>query len=71
MKRTWSIHRCFIAKANSQTRWDQGYQQLLRWTTQRAGERPSPAPLQVQEDADADCVVCAGLDHPASPGPNH
>lgn len=69
MKRAWSIHRRFIAKTNSQTRWDQVYQHLLRWTTQRAEEGPSPAPLQ--EVSDADRVVCAGLDHPASPSPNH
>ena len=68
-KRTWSIRRRFIAQANSQSRWDQVYQHLLRWTSQRAEEGTSPAALQ--EDADADRVVCAGLDHPASPCPNH
>lgn len=69
MKHAWSIHRRFVAKTNSQTRWDQVYQQLLRWTTQRAGEVTPPTPTQ--EVSDADRVVCAGLDHPASPSPNH
>jgi hypothetical protein len=69
MKRAWSIHRRFLAQANSQTRWDQVYQQLLRWTTQRA--EAGTAPASRQEDADADRVVCAGLNHPASPCPNH
>jgi len=35
MKRAWSIHRRFVAKSTSQTRWDQVYQQLLLWTTNR------------------------------------
>lgn len=42
MKRAWSIQRCFVAKNDGQTRWDQVYQQLLRWTTHppNGGEVP-------------------------------
>ena len=66
MRQAWRIHRRFVAKSTSQTRWDQGYQRLLRMT-QGAGGIPSPVPPR--EVSDADRLVGARLAPPASASP--
>ena len=67
--RIWSIRRLTIWRSDAQTRWDQAYQHLLQWTTDREG---APAPLAPQQEvADACCPLRPCLDQPTSPSANH
>ena len=72
MKRAhpWSIRRQTVWRSDSQMRWDQAYQHLLQWTTDREGAHEPPLAPQ-QEVADACCPLRPCLDQTTSPSPNH
>jgi hypothetical protein len=65
MTRSWTVCRQFSPRRDSDRRWDQVYQLLVRWTEQP--DLPRPAPI-AQEVPDARRGVRAGLHDPPSPG---
>ena len=65
MNRSWTVCRQPIPRRDSERRWDQAYQLLVRWAGQ--GDLPGPA-LIAGEVPDARSGVCAGVDHPPGAG---
>jgi len=53
--RTWSIRRQTMRRSDAQTRWDQAYQHLLQWTTDREGAHE--APLAPQQETSRVCLT--------------
>jgi hypothetical protein len=68
MTRTWTVCRQPSSHRDGDRRWDQAYQQLVRWAEQP--DLPWPAPI-AEEVPDARGDLCAGLHDPPSPGPDH
>ncbi len=66
----WRIQRQTIRRSDAQTRWDQAYQHLLKWTVDREGTQAPLAPQQEVLD-NACCPVRPCLDQPTSPSANH
>ena len=67
MNRTWQIHRDTVAHLDGQRRWDRAYQLLLRWADEVLAAQP---PAITQEDDDAHCFVCPGLDQSPTADPH-
>jgi hypothetical protein len=67
MNRTWQVHRDTVARPDGQRRWDRAYQLLLRWADEG---RVTHAPTVTQEDDDARCLVCTGLDQSPTADPH-
>jgi hypothetical protein len=65
MTQEWIVRRQTVARSDGQRRWDQAYQQLLRWTRETCPGLPR------QEEKHASSVLCPGLDDPASPDTDH
>ncbi len=59
MHRPWQVHRDTVAHPDGQQRWDRAYQLLLQWADAAS---VAQAPAMNQEEDDAHCAVCAGLD---------
>ena len=68
MNRTWQVHRETVAHPDGQRRWDRAYQLLLRWADEELAAQP---PAVTQEDDDAHCPVCPGLDQSSTADPHH
>ena len=64
MKRVWTVLHHQVPRTDAQRRWDQAYQLLLQCAS------PSSSITQ-QEEAHTSRSLCAGLDHPPSPSPDH
>ncbi|GHO61315.1 hypothetical protein KSC_102550 [Ktedonobacter sp. SOSP1-52] len=54
--RQWSIRRQTIPTADAQRRWDQAYQNLVRWSLAASQDRLQEAPQQEHGDESGD--VC-------------
>jgi hypothetical protein len=67
MNRTWQVHRETVAHPDGQPRWDRAYQLLLRWADEALAAQP---PAVTQEDDDAYCPVCPGLDQSPTADPH-
>jgi hypothetical protein len=67
MNRTWQVQREIVPHPDGQRRWDQAYQLLLRWADDARTAQP---PTSIQEDDDADCRVCPGLDQSPTADPH-
>ncbi len=67
MNRTWQVHRDIVAHPDGQRRWDRAYQLLLGWADEVVAPQP---PFVTQEDDDAHCRVCPGLDQPSTADPH-
>ena len=68
MIRTWTVCRQFSPRPDGERRWDQAYQLLVR----QAGEEGLPGLVPIAEEVpEARGGVCAGVDHPPGPGPDH
>ena len=67
MNRTWQVHREIVVHPDGQRRWDRAYQLLLRWADDVLTAQPPPIP---QEDDDACCRVCPGLDQSPTADPH-
>jgi hypothetical protein len=69
MTRTWTVCRQPSPRRDGERRWDQAYQLLVGWAEQ--GDLPWPAPIAQGRCPGARGGVCAGVDHPPSPGADH
>ena len=67
MNRTWQIQRDTVADPDGQRRWDRAYQLLLRWADEVLAAQPCSV---TQEDDDAHCPVCPGLDQSPTADPH-
>ena len=67
MKRTWQVHHDTVSHPDGQRRWDRAYQLLLRWADDA---QTAPPPPITQEDEDAGCRVCPGLDQSPTSEPH-
>ncbi len=67
MNRTWQIQRTTVVHPDGQRRWDRAYQLLLRWADEVLTAQP---PAVTQEDDDAHCRVCPGLDQSSTADPH-
>ncbi len=68
MNRTWLVRRDTVARLDGQHRWDRAYQLLLQWADEAPVAQP---PVLTQEDDDAHCPVCPGLDQSPAAEPSH
>jgi hypothetical protein len=67
--RQWIIRRHMVPTTDAQRRWDQAYQDLVRWSAVSLKE-----PLQEarqQESSDESSHLCACFDTTASANTNH
>ena len=73
MKRQWRIRRTTVMQVNGQQRWDQAYQNLLRWTcpTPDPRSQTGPASPPTQEASHASSDLCAGVNLSSSAGTDH
>ncbi|WP_201387525.1 hypothetical protein [Ktedonobacter sp. SOSP1-85] len=55
--RQWSVRRSVVPTADAQQRWDQAYQNLVRWSLDAPPGRLQEAPHQEERDERSD--VCA------------
>lgn len=74
MKRQWQVHRQFQAAAEGERRWDQAYQQLLKWDFR--SERPAvpllrPPSLPSLEVTHENGYLCTRIDRAPDPGTDH
>jgi hypothetical protein len=68
MNRSWQVHRETVIHPDGQRRWDRAYQLLLRWADD---VRTAQLPPISEEDDDAHCPVCPGLDQSSTADPHH
>ena len=74
MKRQWRVRHQFLPVPDGAQRWDQAYQHLLQW---RLVHVPRVAPpsrgcsFLKQEESDENGNLCARVDRPPDPGPDH
>ncbi len=68
MHRSWQVHRDTVARPDGQQRWDRAYQLLLQWADAATMAQP---PATNQEEDDAHCTVCAGLDQSSAADTHH
>jgi hypothetical protein len=74
MKRQWRVRRQFLPVPDGAQRWDQAYQHLLQWRLANVPRVVPPSPegfFPKQEESDEHGNLCARLDRPADPGPDH
>lgn len=67
--REFRIRRQAIPTANGQRRWDQAYQNLIRWSLGVPQDRLQEAPQQENGDESSD--VCPSVYTTAGTSPNH
>ena len=74
MKRQWRVRRQFLPLPDGAQRWDQAYQHLLQWTLADVPRVTPPVQgcsFPKQEESDEHGDLCAGVDRPADPRPDH
>jgi hypothetical protein len=73
-KRPWSVRRDIVHTMDAQRRWDHAYQLLTQWSRADPEEQAlyqGSRETFSQEDVNAYCNICAGVDPTAGIDANH